>query len=204
MSPTPDVSVNEKAHLLFSPMHSFFFLLEYNCFTMSCQFLLYNEVNQLYVYRHSPALDLPPPPIPPIEVITEHRAELPVLYSRFPLAIYFTYGSVFMSDLISHFIPPYPSPLCPHVRSLRLWLYSCPANRFIEMSTCALLIALSFSNSTQFSQGNYSSPIACSLRALPTPDSHLTSQTISWEPESGNPRAESRQGWLILAAMPRS
>ena len=25
-------------------------LLEYNCFTMVCQFLLYNKVNQLYVY----------------------------------------------------------------------------------------------------------------------------------------------------------
>ena len=31
----------------------FFFLtslLEYNCFTMVCQFLLYNKVNQLYIY----------------------------------------------------------------------------------------------------------------------------------------------------------
>ena len=26
------------------------FLLEYNCFTMVCQFLLYNKVNQLYIY----------------------------------------------------------------------------------------------------------------------------------------------------------
>ena len=39
------------------PLHwqadSFFFLtslLEYNCFTMVCQFLLYNKVNQLYIY----------------------------------------------------------------------------------------------------------------------------------------------------------
>ena len=29
-------------------------LLEYNCFTMSCQFLLYNKVNQLYVYIYIP------------------------------------------------------------------------------------------------------------------------------------------------------
>ena len=28
-------------------------LLEYNCFTMVCQFLLYNKVNQLYVYIYS-------------------------------------------------------------------------------------------------------------------------------------------------------
>ena len=43
----------------------FFFLLEYNCFTMLCQFLLYNEVNQLYVYIYlhiRSLLDLPPTP----------------------------------------------------------------------------------------------------------------------------------------------
>ena len=36
----------------------FFFLLEYNCFTMLCQFLLYNNVNQLHVYIY------PLPPLP--------------------------------------------------------------------------------------------------------------------------------------------
>ena len=48
---------------------SFFFfyfltsLLEYNCFTMVCQFLLYNKVNQLYIYIQphiSSLLRLPP------------------------------------------------------------------------------------------------------------------------------------------------
>ena len=50
----------------------FFFLtslLEYNCFTMVCQFLLYNKVNQLYIYIYphvSSLLCLPPTlPIPP-------------------------------------------------------------------------------------------------------------------------------------------
>ena len=34
--------------------YSFFLtpLLEYNCFTMVCYFLLYNKVNQLYIYIH--------------------------------------------------------------------------------------------------------------------------------------------------------
>ena len=45
-------------------------LLEYNCFTMLCYFLLYNKVNQLYVYiyPHIPSLlSLPPTlPIPPL------------------------------------------------------------------------------------------------------------------------------------------
>ena len=39
----------------------FFSLLEHNYFTTLCQFLLYNEVNQLYVYKPSSH-----PPIPPI------------------------------------------------------------------------------------------------------------------------------------------
>ena len=44
-------------------------LLEYNCFTMVYQFLLYNKVNQLYIYicpHISPLLHLPPsyPPYP--------------------------------------------------------------------------------------------------------------------------------------------
>ena len=37
-----------------------FFLLEYNCFTMLCWFLLYNEANQLYGYIS------PLPPGPPL------------------------------------------------------------------------------------------------------------------------------------------
>ena len=41
-------------------------LLEYNCFTMLCQFLLYNKVNQLfvYIYPHIPSLLRLPPSHP--------------------------------------------------------------------------------------------------------------------------------------------
>ena len=45
-------------------------------------------------------------------VITEHQAGLPVLYSRFPLAPWFIYGNVYISMLLSKFIPLSPSPLC--------------------------------------------------------------------------------------------
>ena len=104
---------------------------------MLCQFLPYNKVNQLYVYiyPHIPSLlHLPPTlPIPPLQVVTKQRADLPVLCSCFQLAIYFTFGSVYMSMLLSHSIPPYPSPSpCPQVHSLRLRLYSCPAPRFFR------------------------------------------------------------------------
>ena len=75
---------NQKHHNL--PVYIFvcvFFLtslLEYNCFTVVCQFLLYNKVNQLYIYiyPHIPSLLCLPPtlPIPPLQVVTEHGADL--------------------------------------------------------------------------------------------------------------------------------
>ena len=105
-------------------------LLEYNCFTMVCQFLLYNKVNQLhiYIYPHiSSLLCLPPTlSIPRLQVITKHGADLPVLYGCFPLAIGFTFGSVYMSMPLSYFVPAYPSPSpCPQVHCLvGLHLYS--------------------------------------------------------------------------------
>ena len=56
---------------------------------MVCQFLLYNKVNQLYVYVYphiSSFLRLPPTvPIPPLQVVTKHQADLPVLCGCFPL-----------------------------------------------------------------------------------------------------------------------
>ena len=80
-------------------------LLEYNCFTLVCQFLLYNKVNQLYIYINphiSSLLRLPPTlPIPHLQVDTKHRADLPVLCGCFPLAIYFTFGSIYMSMPLS-------------------------------------------------------------------------------------------------------
>ena len=112
-------------------------LLEYDCFTMVCQFLLYNRVNQLYIYiyPHIPSLLRLPPtlPIPPLQVVTKHRADLPVLCGCFPLAICFTFGSVYKFMPLSHFIPAYLSPSpCPQVHSLHLCLYSCPAPRFVR------------------------------------------------------------------------
>ena len=104
---------------------------------MVCQFLLYNKMNQLsytYIPISLPScISLPPTlPIPTLQVVTKHQADLPVLCSCFPLAIYFTFGSVYKSMPLSHFVPAYPSPSpCPQVHSLvSLPLYSCPAPRF--------------------------------------------------------------------------
>ena len=114
-------------------------LLEYNCITMVCQFLLYKNVNQLYIYIYphiSSLLRLTPTlPIQPLQVVTKHRADLPVLCGCFPLAIYLTFGSVYMSMPLSHFIPAYPSPFpCRQVHFLHLRLYSCPIPRFFRAS----------------------------------------------------------------------
>ena len=64
----------------------------------------------MYTYIFS----LPPYTIPPHQVIIKHRAELPVLCSRFLLPTYVTYGSVYMSihDLKGH---TYPSVRCSTV-----------------------------------------------------------------------------------------
>ena len=41
------------------------FLLECNCFTMLYSFLLYNKVNQLYVYIYPLSIESSPPPLHP-------------------------------------------------------------------------------------------------------------------------------------------
>ena len=68
------------------------------------------------MYTYIPSfLDLPPSPPSHPQVITEPRAELPVLYSSFPLAVSFTQGSVYVtpdSSQASH-PQPYPMSACP-------------------------------------------------------------------------------------------
>ena len=61
-----------------------------------------------YTYTHVPisppsCISLPPTlPIPPTQAVTKHWADLPVLCGCFPLAISFTFGSVYMSMTLSH------------------------------------------------------------------------------------------------------
>ena len=61
----------------------------------------------------SPSWNSLPAPVSPFLVITEHQACLPVWYSTFSLVIYFTHDGVYMSTLLSQFIPP-PIPRCVH------------------------------------------------------------------------------------------
>ena len=75
----------------------------FSCFNWSvialqcCVSFCYMTACISHMYRYIPSLlDLPPnsPPSHP-SVIREHWAEFPVLYSSFPLAIYFTHDSVY-------------------------------------------------------------------------------------------------------------
>ena len=76
-------------------------------------------------------------------MVTKHRADLPVLCGCFPLAICFTFGSVYMSMPLSHFVPAYPSPSpCPQVHSLLLHLYSCPAPLLFTLKLCVCFTTL--------------------------------------------------------------
>ena len=76
----------------------FFFLktslLEYDCFTMVCQFLLYNKVNQLYVYIYphiSSLLCLSPTlPIPPLQVVTKYRIQISLKFGIFLTFMFIT------------------------------------------------------------------------------------------------------------------
>ena len=71
-------------------------------------------ISYMYTYILS-LLGLPPSPPPPHSSRSPKApswAEFPVLYSRFPLPLYFTHDRVYMSMLHSSFVSPPLSPLC--------------------------------------------------------------------------------------------
>ena len=78
-------------------------------------------------------LSLPPhPATTPLQIIIEHLAGLPVLYSSFSPAICFTYGVCICLCYFAHSSQFLLPPLCLQVHSLYLHLHSFPANRFIS------------------------------------------------------------------------
>ena len=94
-------------------------------------------MNQLYIYIYpyiSSLLHLPPSHCPYPTPLGVHKAPswYPCAMQLLALAIYFTFGSVYMSMSLSHFVPDYPSPSpYPQVHSLvGLHLYSRLAPRF--------------------------------------------------------------------------
>ena len=76
----------------FSPLLLFYFYLEDNCFTVLYWFLLYNNLNQPYVYIHSSLLSFPPDPSqPPTHWILSSRLSQSTRLgpSSLPLALCF-------------------------------------------------------------------------------------------------------------------
>ena len=57
-----------------------------------------------------PTFSSPPAPSRPSRLSQSTGFGVPVSCSTFPLATYFTYGSVYASVLLSQIIPPSPSP----------------------------------------------------------------------------------------------
>ena len=101
--------------------------------------MLWNKLNQLYVYTHPFLLGLPPAPfLSTPQVITKHWNEPLVQYSRFPLADYFTHGSEYLSVLISQFIPLLPL-LCPHGHFLGVFLSFESVLEFFFLCCCCLV-----------------------------------------------------------------
>ena len=100
----------------------------------------------LYTYIPSPGS---PHPTAPMTVAAEPWDELPVIFSRFPPAIYLTQGSVYMAIPISRFTPPsFPQLVSTHPFSMSA-SYFYAANRFIctifsRFHICALMYRVSF------------------------------------------------------------
>ena len=115
----------------------FFFLtslLEYNCFTLLCSFLLHNKVNQLYVYIYphiSSLLHLPPSHPPNPTPLGGHKAPSwsPCAMRLFPTSyLFYVWECIYVHPTLS-LRPSLPFPLpvssSPFSTSASLFL-SCP------------------------------------------------------------------------------
>ena len=70
-----------------------------------------------------PPLEPASHPIASLEVVIGPPFEFPESYSKFPLAIYFSYDSVHVSMLLSLFISPFPSSLHTRVHKFVLYVW---------------------------------------------------------------------------------
>ena len=103
---------------------------------MLCQYLLYNKVNQLYVYiyPHVPSLlRLPPSSLSHPSRWTQSTELISLCYAAASHQLAILHSVVYICPCHSLTSSQLPLPcLCPQVPSLGLRLYSCPATRLIS------------------------------------------------------------------------
>ena len=112
MGKTVSIGTSHRLAMLLSAWHVL--LPPFNCFLF---FFLFSNVvfvsavqwRKAAISTHISLPSWASPSLPPLLVTTEHRAELSVMYSSFPLAIYFTDGGVYVSRLLSQFTSPNPA-----------------------------------------------------------------------------------------------
>ena len=105
--------------------------MEANCFTILWWFLPYTDMNQPWCTCVSQSKTLLPLPSPfhPSGLSQCTSFECPVSCIELGLVIYFTYGYIHVSMLVSQIIPPSPSPtvkksvlyLCDSFAVLHIW-----------------------------------------------------------------------------------
>ena len=137
---------------------------------MLCWFLLYINMNQPQVYICPLTLE-PPTPSHSSRLSQSTGFELPASYSKFPLAIYITCGNLYVSMLLSQFVPATPShavfislfsvsPLMPckqvdQYHLSRVYIYVCVHMPYLFFSFLTLQNSLQvyprFSNVRDFS-----------------------------------------------------
>ena len=93
--------------------------------------MLYNVVLVSAVQRSESAIYIPLSPFPSRLGHDSALGEVPVLYSRFLLIIYFIHGCVYMSIPISQFITPTFPPWEPYICFIQLFLL-CFVNKTVD------------------------------------------------------------------------
>jgi len=115
----PAPSIQNRASNLDWRLVSYMILYMFQChwrimlYNILYWFLSYISVNQVYIWP----LSLEPPShlSHPSRLSQSMGFELPVSHSKFPLAMSFTYGNVYVSVLLSQFIPPSTSLTVTHI-----------------------------------------------------------------------------------------
>ena len=86
-------------------------------------------ISHRYTYVSLPWTSLPPPILSRLSRLPQcTRFELAASHGKFLLAVYFTYDNVYVSVLLSQFVPPSPFPRCPQICPVCLCRHCCPAN----------------------------------------------------------------------------